>query len=310
VPDARSSPAERARATARTLWHRLPTSAQRTVLETPPARWTYRSLWARPGHFYSPFPDLDEVAGRRAAIYGEGAADLPGIDLHAADQLELLAAIGPLTGDVPEAPTDGWRYHLDNVPFPCGDGLVLAGMLRHLRPNRIVEVGSGWSTRLLLDIRRRDLPDLALTVIDPFPRITEDEESATLVPRPVQEAPLWIFDELAAGDVLFIDSSHVAKAGSDVTHLYFEVLPRLAPGVLVHVHDIHWPFEYPESWLRQGRAWNEAYLVRSLVLGGALDVALWLPYLAAVHPKAVDEHLPRAWRNTGGSIWTRIPSSG
>jgi len=88
------------------------------------------------------------------------------------------------------------------------------------------------------------------------------------------------------------------------------VLPRIQPGVIVHVHDVHWPFEYPEAWLRQGRAWNEAYIVRALVLGGSLDLVLWLSQLAATHPTAIDEHLPRAWRNTGGSIWTRVAASG
>ena len=303
VPEG-STPAERAREVARGLWHRVPPTRQAALLQTAPARLAYRHLWARPGHFYSPFADLADLAGRPAVW---DRTELPGVDLHADDQVALVSGFDALTDDLPEQPTDGWRYHLDNVPFPWADGLALAGMLRHHRPTRVVEVGSGWSTRLLLDVRDRDVPDLALTVIDPFPRLSPtDAASVDLRSVMVQDAPFDVFDALGPGDVLFVDSSHVAKAGSDVTHLCFDVLPRLKPGVLLHVHDVHWPFEYPESWVRQGRAWNEAYLVHALVLGGLLDVVLWVSWLGATRPDVLTAHLPRAFGNTGGSLWLRV----
>jgi hypothetical protein len=203
-----------------------------------------------------------------------------GIDLHAADQQALLHALRHATDTCPPPHrTSGWRYHLDNAPFPWGDGLTAWAMLAHLRPRRVVEIGSGWSTRLLLDARDRLLPDLDLTVVDPHSSFS-DACGARVLRAPVQDVDIGLFEALTPGDLCFADSSHVAKAGSDVNHLWFEIVPRLAPGVVVHVHDVHWPFEYPDAWIRQGRAWTEAYVVHALLLGGALvEIMFWGSYL-------------------------------
>ena len=165
--------------------------------------------------------------------------------------------------EVPEHPDGTSRYHLANVPFGYGDGLLGALLLGDIRPKRYVEVGSGWSSMLVLDLADRRFGEaFAPVFVDPFPdnRI-RSEPRAQLLEVPVQAVPLSRFEELEAGDVLFVDSTHVAKPGSDVNWLLFEVLPRLARGVVVHFHDIHHPFEYPKDWVYQGRAWNEAYLL-------------------------------------------------
>jgi hypothetical protein len=121
---------------------------------------------------------------------------------------------------------------------------------------------------------------------------------------PVQEVPREVFTSLVAGDVLFIDSSHVAKIGSDVVYLLTDVLPRLAPGVLIHLHDIFWPFTYPYKWVAEGRAWNEAYLVQVMLQHSVrYEILLYNHYLGVRHADALD---PACRTNPGASLWLRV----
>jgi hypothetical protein len=107
-----------------------------------------------------------------------------------------------------------------------------------------------------------------------------------------------------SNDVLFIDSSHVTKIGSDVNYLFFEILPRLRPGVLVHIHDVMWPFNYPLEWIIEGRSWNKAYIVRAfLQYNEAFDILLFNSYLGHTYRKMLTEQMPKFLENTGGSIW-------
>jgi hypothetical protein len=131
-----------------------------------------------------------------------------------------------------------------------------------------------------------------------------DRKQNDIIVDAVQNVPLERFAALEAGDILFVDSSHVAKTGSDVVHLFGQVLPRLAKGVRVHFHDIFWPFEYPEEWIREGRAWNEAYLLRAfLQFNSAFRIVLFNSYLGLHHRDLVERHLPLFLQNTGGSLW-------
>jgi predicted O-methyltransferase YrrM len=265
-----------------------------------------------PGHFYSPVPDLDEVRDRDAQIF-DGPAELVGIDLRTDDQLALVERLARYVVDQPfEAePKDGLRYHFDNDYFGWGDGLVLFCMLRQLRPARVVEVGAGFSSALMLDTAERFLhPAPELVFIEPHPdRLRgllrdDDTDRVTLLSRQVQDVDRALFDRLEPGDVLFIDSSHVTKIGSDVNLLLLEVIPRLRPGVHVHVHDIVWPFEYARKWVYQGRAWNEAYLLRALLTGNPrLRITFWSSQLAACHREQVGAALPLWLRDSGTSIW-------
>ena len=143
--------------------------------------------------------------------------------------------------------------------------IILYALLRRLRPKRIIEVGSGFSSALMLDSNDRFLDgSICSTFIEPYPErlrslLTEhDKGRIELLQTAVQSVPRDVFAPPVTNDILFIDSSHVTKIGSDVNYLLFEILPRLKPGVVVHVHDVMWPFEYPKEWLMEGRAWNEA----------------------------------------------------
>jgi hypothetical protein len=120
----------------------------------------------------------------------------------------------------------------------------------------------------------------------------------------VQKMPVTLFSELQANDILFIDSSHVAKLGSDVNYLIFQVLPRLQPGVLVHIHDIMWPFEYSREWVMEGRAWNEVYLMRAfLQYNRAFDILLFNSFLGHRYRDLLGGLMPTFLANSGGSLW-------
>ena len=178
----------------------------------------------------------------------------------------------------------------------------------------MIEIGSGFSSAVALDVNDLFLDGaMELTFIEPFPderllRLAgEAELGARLIRKPLQDVDPALFARArATNDVLFVDSTHVARAGSDVNHLVFEVLPSLRAGVLVHVHDVFYPFEYPAAWVRDGRAWNEAYLLRAfLQYNEAFEIVLFNTYLEQARPEWFAEHMPLCLKNPGGSIWLR-----
>lgn len=272
-------------------------------------------LWVPPGHFYSPIPATQDVRAHAPRIFDRSATTLPGITLNAQAQRHLLETLAPYLADLPfeDGPRPGLRYHLDNAWFCHADGLILHALLRHLRPRRLVEVGSGFSSAAILDTRERFLGEQpALTFIEPNPqRLLEllrpqDHHTVQLLAVNVQDVPLAVFEALGDGDILLVDSSHVSKTGSDVNHLLFEVLPRLARGVYVHFHDVFWPFEYLEEWVVEGRAWNEAYLLRAfLQYNPAFEIVLFNDWAGRTQQELLRALMPRFLRNTGGSLWLR-----
>lgn len=293
---------------------RLPGAGRREralAVELAQLRATYET-WVPPGHFYSPFPDLDDY-GRRAAGLRDPDRPVVGVDLHEDEQLALLDVLAGILADAdlveqPD-PTGRRRYRLDNPAYAHGDGTVLHAMLRRLRPKRIIEVGSGHSSALILDTVERWLPGTEVTFVEPFPALVEgllhpgDERRVTILRAPVQDVDPEVFAALGAGDVLFVDSTHVAKAGSDVNHLFFEVLPRLPVGVWVHLHDVFFPFEYPEAWVREGRAWHEAYLLRAFLTFNPHFAVRWFQDMLWARHRAALERLPWVATNPGANIW-------
>jgi hypothetical protein len=284
------------------------------VLSVPPAVAPFVTLYP-PGHFYSPVPDWAEVAPRADALFSPDRP-LPGIDLREDEQLDLFRTLAALARDAPleEIPGKSTRYGVANPNYGIGDASMLHAMLRHLRPRRYLEVGSGYTTALALDVRERFLGgEIEVTAIEPYPdllyTVLRPGDAVEVLAQPVQEVPLDRFRSLEANDVLFVDCSHVAKVGSDAAHLYTQVLPVLAEGVVVHVHDVFWPFEYLRHWVEQGRAWNEAYLLHAFLLfNDAFEILLWNHYLAMRHRQIIEAELPRMLENPGGAIWLRRTS--
>ena len=265
------------------------------------------------GHFYSPLPSRTEIAEAFArGSFGPPFAD---VDLNEAGQfarLERFAAWYP-EQPFPEQPAAGWRYHLDNPSYGHYDAIMLYSMLREARPRRIIEVGSGFSSAAMLDLNERLFDGAVhLTFIDPDmvrlrPLLREgDHTRVTLIEKRVQEVPLEQFAALGENDLLFIDSSHVSKIGSDVNRLYFDVLPVLAPGVLIHIHDVAGNLEYPRDWFEEGRAWNEQYVLRAFLMNNRdYRIELFTAWLWNMKHALISEKMPLCARGGGGQMWLR-----
>jgi predicted O-methyltransferase YrrM len=272
------------------------------------------------GHHYSPLVDVDYCRRNASRIFETPTAIGPDIDLNAAVQDQTLAAIAAFYPDFDwgERPSSGRRYHLDNRLFIYGDAIALYGLIRWLRPRRVIEVGSGFSSALMLDtVERHPELDTEFVFIEPFSSRLEVLQKAgsarsRTIKHVVQDVPLDEFRQLAAGDILFIDSSHVAKTGSDVNFLTFEVLPHLQPGVIVHFHDILWPFEYPRKWVVDLRwSWNEAYLVRAfLQFNTAFEILLFNSYVGEKRREVLAQRMPLALKYPGASLWLRRRQGG
>ena len=271
-----------------------------------------RFLFYPPGHYYSPLPSSQEYERIKDRIYG-CQHPLAGIDLQEEEQLLLFYRLVKWYSDMPftERPQEGMRYYFDNEFFLYADGFWLYAMMREYKPKRIIEIGSGFSSSLMLDMAERYFHnDIQFTFIEPDPKRLYlllrpgEKRQISLFEQPVQEVPLQLFDSLKAGDFLFIDSSHVGKFGSDVLYELHTILPRLKPGVLIHFHDIFYPFEYPRAWLEQGRAWNECYFLHTfLQYNSTFIIKLFGNYLGQKHSELLAKAAPLCLKNIGGSLW-------
>lgn len=269
-----------------------------------------------PGHYYTPLPSMEEVARVAPRVWKQTPQGLPGIDLRVREQQKLFAKLLKYYGQMPftSSKKEGFRYYFDNVNFCHADAIVLYCMLREFRPRRIIEVGSGFSSCVMLDTNQYYLDSsVQFTFIEPdpvrlLPNMTpSDTDSVQLLTALVQDVDLQVFGQLQENDILFLDCSHVGKIGSDVLHLLFEVLPRLAKGVIVHFHDMFYPFEYPRNWVEKDkRAWNEDYFVRAfLQYNNTFEIMYFNNYLGKMHKEMLEKHMPLALQDIGGSLWLR-----
>ena len=215
-----------------------------------------------PSGLYSPIPKLppqgDPAWGRRYPI-----------EIDIGTQIEFVESeLAPFLAELPAALESAERHGLTtwNGQYQAGDAELLYALLRWLRPARVLELGSGFST-LVSAAAVAANGEGELVAVDPEPRALVPDGLARLERRDVRELPLERFTELEAGDVLFIDTSHIVKLGSEVNRLVLEVLPALAPGVWVHFHDVFLPYEYPRYLLEQEAYFNEQYLVHAFLLG-------------------------------------------
>src|SRR4051812_43334738 len=167
--------------------------------------------------------------------------------------------------------------------FPRLDAAAAYAMVRRARPNRIVEIGSGHSTRFLAQAVRDGGLATEIVCIDPMPRAALDGLPVRHEPQLLHEADPSLVERLGPGDVLFVDSSHVAMPGTDVDRLFLDVLPRLARGALIHLHDVFLPDPYPAEW--GWRGYNEQLLVGALLQGGAYEILFASRYVVAHRPE-------------------------
>jgi hypothetical protein len=273
----------------------------------------YRA-WVPPGHVLSPIPSREQVKLRERQIYAV-PHELPGLDLNEEGQLRLFDELREFYEDQPFSArkTAGRRYWFDNPAYSYSDAILLYCMMRFLRPHRVIEVGAGYSSCAILDTNELFFENsIDCTFIEPAPQLLrslltiQDLERIALVEKPLQEVDSEIFAALQANDILFIDSSHVAKIDSDVNHIFFRILPLLNSGVYIHFHDIFYPFEYPLDWIYEGRAWNETYLLRAfLQYNRQFEIQLFNTFIDWFHKEKYFREMPLVQKNTGGSIWLK-----
>jgi predicted O-methyltransferase YrrM len=172
--------------------------------------------------------------------------------------------------------------------------------MRLYKPRKIIEVGSGFSSAAMLDVNELFCDgQIQFNFIEPNPSrlqhllLKKDLEKVNIIKKRVQEVSLETFNILKENDILFIDSSHVAKTDSDVLHICFNILPTLNEGVIIHFHDILWPFEYPKLWYDQGRIWNEAYMLRAfLQFNTAFEIIYFNSFMELSQGEFLNTHLP------------------
>lgn len=272
-----------------------------------------------PGHFYSPIPNRDEIcAHMNSLVFNE--IELPDVQLNKEHQFSLLQEYNRYYNELPfsEGQKDGCRYYYDNTYFSYSDAIFLYSFLRKHKPKRIVEIGSGFSSAVMLDTAQGFFPFWPeMSFIDPnLDRLNSlltlrDKSLVKIIGKKVQEVSLDAFQTLESGDLLFIDSSHVVKYGNDLQFILFELLPFLPHGVYVHFHDVFFPFEYPDEWVREGRYWNESYFLRAfLSYNKEWNIEFFNAYAAIVFSEYINKNMPLCVKNTGGSLYIRKQING
>jgi Methyltransferase domain len=269
-------------------------------------------------HYYSPIADIRALSAEpaRSRVWPAATPETPGIDWRPNEELALVRdQLGCLSDfSIPDGPTGDTRdYHAANEMFSRLDAWMLQAMLRHFRPRRVIEVGCGWSSLMTARVNREHFGGaIDFTCVEPYPpEFLGDgiDGISRLVVSPVEQLPVETFQELGAGDFLFIDTSHTVKTGGDVVFLLQEVLPRLARGVIVHIHDIFLPWDYPPDWVLVGRQWNEQYAVRAfLSFNSAFEILLGVAWMSHFHSDVLSSALPGFpgdYQDGGGSLWIR-----
>ncbi len=276
--------------------------------------WKKSGFFIIPDHFYQPLPDISSLNSK----FFQKENDLSGININFNNQLNLLKNVFakfkkeflifknyPKGVDNQQDP----NFYFKNSAFDGVDALVYYCLIRFLHPQKIIEVGSGWSTKIAAKAAIKN-KDTKLTSIEPYPQpilLKGFPGFNQLIRKKVEKVPFSQFEDLKENDILFIDSSHTVKTGGDVNYLFFEILPKLKKGVYVHLHDIFFPFDYPQEWvLKEHRFWNEQYLLHAfLMYNDSFEVVYSNSLMGYKYPREVKKVFSHSPFLKGGSIWLK-----
>ncbi len=239
------------------------------------------------GHFYSVIPSENDIRENISDSPSE-ISEIKSINLNIQKQLDILSIFKNMDHTPPfYSQGKKIRFNIENNSFSYDDAPVLSYMIRYLKPKRIIEIGSGYSSSCMLDT-----DDIYLGGNTDFIFIDvncdnlrknllkKDLEKVKIIESPIQKVDRNIFSDLVENDLLLIDSSHVIKIGSDLQTIFFELLPSLNRGVYIHFHDIRYPFEYRKEIVTKNIYWNEAYLLRAFLMNNdCFEIIFWLNYL-------------------------------
>ncbi len=274
--------------------------------------------WGVPGHFYNPIPSLIEVEYYKDIIFcvPKDDNDFIGLDLNLEFQKTLLVHFCNYYKEIPfkEFKNNKAYYFFENPNYSYSDAIFLYSIIRYYKPENYIEIGSGYSSCVAIDTNNKFFNGkIKQTFIEPYPEllydltVKSDKKSITVLEKNVQEVEISVFKTLKENDILFIDSSHVLKTASDLQYILFKIIPQLSNGVLIHFHDIFFPFEYPREWITKlHRAWNEVYMLRAfLMYNKSFKIISFNNYLIKRMPDWFEKKMPLCLKNAGGSIWIK-----
>lgn len=275
------------------------------------------SVWGWPnGHYYSPVHSPEDLDCYKEVVKescSEFTKSIPGFSDE--ELVKNFKTIKKYFKDFnyPVEEDGKSRFYIKNCSYPITDALVLFGMIRDIKPKRIIEIGSGFTSALMIDVNERFFDNkIEMTFVEPYPDLLlsrmkgKDKKKYKVIAKKVQDVPVYVFEKLQRGDILFIDSTHVSKFNSDVNYELFNILPKIKPGVTIHFHDVFDGFEYPQIWLKDGWAWNEDYLLRAFLSGNnSYKVLMMNDYMTKRHADLLLESYPRIANNNGGGLWIK-----
>lgn len=268
--------------------------------------------WVPPGHHYSPIPNSVVVKEQRDVVF-HFEERFPGIQLDEQRQVRFLETMKKKIANAPfsKEPQPGLRFFYNNPFFGEADALTLYAMMLYAKPSKIIEIGTGFSTAMMLDTNELHFNnDIEISCIESYKGSISDllrqEKKINVIEQDLYNVDLDLFRSMKPNDILFIDSTHVSKTGSDVNYILHYILPCLPAGVYIHFHDIMANFDYPMEWIEEGRAWNEAYIVRAfLMFNPVFEIFLFNAYFGFFHKNFLQYHVPQFLENTGGSLWLK-----
>lgn len=256
-------------------------------------------------HYESPYPDITKIHKKEGKLF-EKNKEILDIDFNISGQLKLIEKMTKL--NLPK--WDG-RYSYNNSWFVKGSADALYYMIRIIKPKTIIEIGSGYSTAIMLDVNEKYFRNqINIISIEPRPdrlkSLLKPKDNVYILEKDLQDIPPSFFEELEENDMLFIDSSHVSKMDSDVNYEFFEIFPRLKQGVYIHFHDVYYPFIYPKTLIYDGRAYNEMYLLRAFLMNNKeYSIQLFGEMLEEKYSKEI----PSSLKGVGsGSLWIKKSS--
>jgi len=268
-----------------------------------------KGLHLTPVHYYQPIPDLSSINWKKMSE----PQKMFGFDFNNKVQFELLKKFTKYQKEYNSIPTsktkNDYDFFLNNLAFDNIDALNYYNIIRHFKPKTVIEIGSGQSTKIaakacLLNKKTK------LISIEPYPQKILKKGFpglSKLISKKVENVDIKIFKKLKKNDVLFIDSSHVINTGGDVTYEFLQILPQLKKGVIIHIHDIFFPYEYPIPWIKdEKRFWTEQYLVQALLtFSKGFEVLLANNYLCRKYKNKLRKTYPEVPSISGGSLWIR-----
>lgn len=261
-------------------------------------------------HFYDPIPDTSKLDNN---IWNQ-PREILGIDFNVEHHEFIIDEIIPKYINECNfsilVPNVKHEYHFGNKFFESVDAEILHCIVRHYKPKQIIEIGSGYSTfitaKAKLLNKEKDNIESKLISIEPYPNETIKKGFPGLdimIEKPIQEVELSLFENLNANDILFIDSSHVIKIGNDVIFEYSEILPRLKSGVLIQIHDIFLPDDYPKQWVvNEHKFWTEQYLLQSFLTYNSEFEIIWASSFYSLKYKDILEKAIPSWKNSHSKL--------